>query len=524
MGEILHDEGISREKIKAWIKAGCLLRNGLPCSKPNTLLEGGEALELQGEAPASSIVPEKGALALMYEDADCLVLNKPAGLTVHPAPGLEAGTLAHRLVHRYPELAELDPQRPGIVHRIDKDTSGLLLVARNERTRLALAKAFAVRSIEKEYLALVAGVPDPPSGDIRAPIGRHPTQKVKMAVVAKGGRSAHSQYRVLHAAEDRSWSLLAVRIHTGRTHQIRVHLQHIGHPILGDRVYGPGQAACPAACRPEMLDKLASRQLLHAWRLRFEHPHSGEKLGFSCPPPPDFLRVALYLSRRVQRVAVTGLPGCGKSTVARLLERENIPLFSADAEVAALYEPGRDGWLFIKNRFGEAFLHETPGLPPEKCPVDKRCLFSELKKNEQLRREVESAVHPMVRHRLELFWGRHRRQRVALAEIPLLLEAGASWRDKAVDIVAGVYCPATLRLERLRSTRHWDVETLATMDSWQWPEATKLNACDLIIDNSKDLAALERHTQGVLRVLRWLRVGRMRRLAAALRGLWENGG
>lgn len=518
LGEALQQEGLSREKIKTWIKTGKLLRDGAVCRKPNTLLGGGELLELQGETPDSSLTPESGELHILYEDAHCAVLDKPAGLTVHPAPGLEHGTLAHRLLHRYPELAEMNSERPGIVHRIDKDTSGLLLVARTESARLALAEAFAARRVEKHYLALVQGLPRKPHDSIDAPIGRHPTQKVKMAV-HRGGRPARSDYLVLHVSEDQSWSLLAVRIHTGRTHQIRVHLRHIGHPILGDPLYGPGTAACPPRCRPEIFARLARRQMLHAWKLAFSHPASGERLEFLCPPPPDFPRLALYLSRRLQRVAVTGLPGCGKSALCGLLREAGAPLFSADTAVAALYEPGEDGWTFLRNRFGEAFM-TTDARGAAADVVDKKKLFAAMQRDNALRREVEAAVHPMVRHRLESFWQGEARQRMAVAEIPLLLEAGEAWRRQAADLLVSVYRPRASRLERLAASRGWSEETLAAMEAWQWSEAAKLNACDLIVDNSGDLETLKRRGQGLLRVLRWLRARRMKLLAKRLQTLW----
>lgn len=518
LGEVLQDQGLSRERIKTWIKAGRLILDGRECRKPNTLLAGGEQAELRGESPRAGLAPESGELHILFEDAHLAVLDKPAGLTVHPAPGLESGTLAHRLLHRYPELRDMDPQRPGIVHRIDKDTSGLLLVARSEAARLTLAEAFAARTVRKRYLALVAGVPHPPSGRIDAPIGRHPTQKVKMAV-HKGGRPAVSDYETLHASPDSAFSLLGVRIHTGRTHQIRVHLRHLGHPILGDRLYGPGLQACPEQCRPETFEKLASRQMLHAWQLEFAHPASGERLDFRQPPPRDFLRLALQLSRSTQRVAVTGLPGCGKSALCRLLHEAGAPLFSADAAVAGLYEPGQDGWLFIRNRFGQRFLQQD-AQDPDTAPLDRRALFAAMREDDELRREVEGAVHPMVRHQLETFWRRHARSRLAVAEIPLVLEAGEGWRHQAADLLVAVYCPRETRQKRLAKTRGWDQDTLAAMDAWQWSEQAKITACDLVVDNSQGMEDLRRRAGGLLHALRWLRRRRMRRLAASFEDIW----
>lgn len=534
----LQERGFSRERIKQGIKNGDLLLDGAPCRKPNTLLGGGEALTLNLPATPSLLVPEAGALDILHEDNDLVVLAKPAGLTVHPAPGLTQGTLVHRLLHRYPELvAQIDPEasgsedteavasddwgptgmhplRPGIVHRLDKETSGLILIARNERTRLALSRAFAERQVEKHYLALVQGVPRPASGSITEPLGRHPVYKTRMAVLAKGGRPARSDYTVLHAAPDRAWSLLGVRIHTGRTHQIRVHLQHLGHPILGDAVYGP-RTPVQAPCPPKVLARLAPRQLLHAWRLALEHPWSGEALSFRLPPPGDFLRTALCLSRRVQRLVVTGLPGCGKSALGKLLAEAGVPVFSADAAVSALYAPGGEGRNFLMQRYGERFL-----LEDKNRSVDKKALFIAMRQDEHLRREVEGAVHPLVRHELDAFWQEHAGQRLAVAEIPLLLEAGAAWRREAADLVVGVWRPRSLRLQSLAQSRGWDAETLAALEAWQWPEAAKLRACDLLVDNSGDLADLERRTRSLLAVLRHLRAERMHKLARTLEGLW----
>ncbi len=509
----LEGQGISREKVKSWIKAGKLLLDGTVCRKPNTRLAGGESLELSLEPEHTPLTPESGSLDILRQERRFLVLDKPAGLTVHPAPGLPAGTLVHRLLHDFPELARMQGLRPGIVHRIDKDTSGLLLVALDEQTRQELAQAFARRSVHKEYLALVAGVPAPLEGVIDLPMGRHPLHKVKMAVLPKGGKPARSDYRVLHQDPLGRFSLLAVRIHTGRTHQIRVHLSHLGRPILGDRLYG-GALTAPSRCQ-----KLASRQMLHAWRLGFEHPESREWLDFQRPPPKDFPRLALCLSRRVQRVVIVGMPGCGKSSLARLLESSGAPLFSADAVVAALYEPGEDGWHFVKSRYGEAYL-QAGDTPPERRPVDRKALFRAMRAEDAVRREINAALHPMVRHRLEVFWQAHLDRRLALAEVPLFLEAGAQWRELA-DVVVGVRCLRAVRLQRLHENRGWDDQTLASFESWQWSEDTKLAACDLVVDNDADEEALQRRAVELLHKLRELRRVEARTLALGLQRIWR---
>ncbi len=502
---------LTREKIKELIKKGKVVVNGRPCTRPSTKVNAGDHVEVAYTVPNNFILPHDAPLPLLYQDADLLVVDKPAGLTVHPAPSCNEPTLVHRLVHHFPEIASLDADRPGIVHRLDKDTSGLMLVALNQQTRLSLAKDFAARRIHKEYLALVYGVPDSP-GVCRLPIGRHPTKKVLMAVVPKGGRDAHTEFEVICAAPDKLWSLLRVRIYTGRTHQIRVHLSHLGYPIIGDALYARTSAMPTEA--PVFLHRLAKRQLLHAWRLQFEHPQTGEEMVFSCPPPREFTRTALLLSRRRQRVVLTGLPGCGKSTVLRVCKEQGIPAISADAVVSQFYEPGQAGWDFIRKRFGDAFLlGDTPD-----ALVDKRALFLEMRTNPAIREEIAAAIHPLVRHRLELFWDETRQERLAVAEIPLVLETG--WGKASADVIVGVFCPSAIRVARLAELRGWDSETIATMDSWQWPEIRKMRACDLLVDNSGGLDALQQNSLGLLDALQYIRRSGMRRLAARLQRLF----
>jgi len=521
LADALDAEAVSRQKIKTWIKAGLAAVNGHACGDADRLLFGGECVTLEAACTApSTLAAEAGALNILYRDNDLLVLNKPAGLTVHPAPGLTQGTLVHRLIHHVPELVGLDSQRPGIVHRIDKDTSGLLLVALHEAARLRLAADFAARRIHKEYLALVYGVPATATGTIDLPIGRHPTQKTRMAVLRKGGKPAQTEFQTLYADPRELFSLLRVRIHTGRTHQIRVHLQQLGHGLIGERSYvaTPALLAAAAAQAP-LLVKLAQRQLLHAWFIRLEHPmRPGATLEFQCAPPKDFLRVFLHLHRRLQRVVATGMPGCGKSSVLERLKAAQYSVFSADEEVAACYAPRADAWNYIVRRFGERFLapDAAEGTDPLKDQgqrvalqgrqLDRRALFEAMRTCEPLRREIMDIVHPMVRHRLAEFWTRQRLARVAFAEIPLLFEAEqGAWRRSAADLTVGVFSPQRQRQQRLSATRNWTGDIFATMESWQWPEADKIRACDLILDNSGSIDDLERRTSALLHALCFLR-------------------
>lgn len=225
------------------------------------------------EAPATAR-PEQIPLEIIYEDEDLICLNKPAGLVVHPATGHWQGTLVNAVMHHAPRLsAGGHPLRPGVVHRLDKDTSGCILVAKNDAAHAALARQFAERTAQKTYLAVVRGKPRASAGVVSGSIARHPVHRQRMAVSTRpGARAAETAWKMV--ASDGKLSLLECRPKTGRTHQIRVHLKHLGHPIAGDRVYGGG-ADFP-------------RQLLHAWKLRVVHPTTGRELFFEAALPEDF--------------------------------------------------------------------------------------------------------------------------------------------------------------------------------------------------------------------------------------------
>jgi len=240
----------------------------------------GETISFE-EPPAepTGIVAEEIPFEILFEDDDLIVLNKPAGMVVHPAAGNPDHTLVNALLHHCPNLSGIGgEQRPGIVHRLDKETSGCMVVAKNDFTHNLLSQQFAGRTIQKIYLALASGILRHKSGTITAPLGRHPVHRQKMAVVENArGREAHTDYRVLAVAD--RFSLVECTLHTGRTHQIRVHLKFIGHPIIGDKVYGKSDGF--------------ERQMLHAWKLGFTHPRTGEVLRFRSSIPEDFVKAGV---------------------------------------------------------------------------------------------------------------------------------------------------------------------------------------------------------------------------------------
>ena len=270
---------LSRSHARRLIDEGLVSVNGRKV-KPSERVTAGLSVSVTIPPPETiTLVPEAIPLTIIYQDGDIIVLDKPAGLTVHPAPGHPSGTLVNALLAACPDLRGIaGTLRPGIVHRLDKDTSGLMVVAKNDRAQRALQRQLKDRDVRKTYLALVRGVPAPREGTIAAPIGRHPKNRKKMAVVADG-REATTRYRVREEIAGGQYSLLEVEPVTGRTHQIRVHLAAVGHPVVGDATYGRPSAA-------------VGRQFLHAHKLAFAMPLGGRTVEFVSPLPAD-LREAL---------------------------------------------------------------------------------------------------------------------------------------------------------------------------------------------------------------------------------------
>lgn len=494
----LFQEVVSRSAACSFIKKGLVEVDGTVCLKPATRVFQGQRLCLS--LPAAAGKPEQGAVVplpeIVFEDDALLVLNKPASLTVHSAPSVKDRTLVDILLAHYPRLAELGGERPGIVHRLDKDTSGLLVVAHREDVRLVLARQFASREVEKEYLAFVLGVPEKDQGEITAPVGRHPTVKTRMAVVARGGRDAKSRYRVLWTSKDRAVSLLGVQIFTGRTHQIRVHLSSIGHPILGDATYG-GNNFSGFGAKARQMARLARRQLLHAWKLGFSHPVTGKPLAFVQPPPADFLRVFLLAGRQPLKIGLTGLAACGKSTVLTELKQAGIPVWSADSIVRQLYEPEEDGWRVLRARFGGRFASETGA-------VDRKALLAAMRENYALVREVGDLLYPLVLYRLENFFACQQKAALCVAEIPLLVETGWHKKEDMLDFVCTVFCSQAVRTKCLE-TKGWTAALASEMDSWQCDLTQKVRVAHFVLSNTGDLEHLRSQTQGLIRILRGLR-------------------
>lgn len=555
LAENLAELGLSREQCKKHILEGRVTLNDTLVLSPKSLLSEGDRVSVAVSRPESELIPEEGGLKVIYSDAALVVVDKPAGLTVHPCPSCPQGTLVHRLIHHFPDL-EGGGQRPGIVHRLDKDTSGLLLVARTEKCRLALSEMFARREVDKAYAALVHGVPRPAAGEINAPLARHPTNKTKMAV-QPGGREAVTRYRTVYADPDGRFALLDVNILTGRTHQIRVHLAHLGHPLWGDRLYGgkthlSAPETGPAAKRdksdlpaPGLL--VARRQMLHARRLAFRHPESGEDLNFTLPLPDDFLAALLTLLERPLRLIITGLPGCGKSSFLKALAEKGLPSFSADDSVARLYAPGAAGWDLLHRRFAGRFT------PDATLPVDRKGLVAAMQEAQDLRYEVEHLIHPLVEDELAAFWRQHAQVTVLAAEVPLYVEAGwhtrgeTAPRPQAVGaaptlhfkknlfsqggkplpltsnahIMIVISCPEELRFARL-AARGLSPELIRALDSWQLSEAEKIRAGHLIFHNNGSLQGLREAADELVQGLALLRAGRAKAALDACLAALEN--
>ncbi|MBI5784659.1 MAG: 23S rRNA pseudouridine(1911/1915/1917) synthase RluD [Rhodocyclales bacterium] len=269
----------SRSRLQAWMKDGRVSVDGAGADAKRKVL-GGEVVHVTADAPAAESAHRAEAIDLpvVYEDEHLLVIDKPAGLVVHPGSGNWSGTMMNALLHHAPQLAAVP--RAGIVHRLDKDTSGLLVVAKTLAAQTDLVRQLQARTVKRHYLALVHGEVAVP-GSVDAPIGRHPVQRTKMAIVTRGGSGRDALTHYAPRERFAAATLVECRLATGRTHQIRVHLASIGHPLVGDPVYGRRKSI------DAVLDAFP-RQALHAWRLALVHPATGEEMSWEAPLPPDF--------------------------------------------------------------------------------------------------------------------------------------------------------------------------------------------------------------------------------------------
>ena len=271
---------LSRARIQALLKSGDITVNGKP-AKPKTPVEAGMRIDVNIPEPAAAEArPQDIPVSVLYEDSDVIVIDKESGMVVHPAAGNPDGTLVNALLHHCGDLSGIGGvERPGIVHRLDKDTSGCIVVAKNDAAHLSLTTQFAHRDTSKIYLAVVQGRPKQDEGTVFTNIGRHPVNRMKMCVVNPGsGKPAITDWSVLRYDAATDSTLVMCTLHTGRTHQIRVHMLHLGHPLVGDPIYA----------HPQRQKAKPGRLMLHAWQLAFNHPRTGERVALKAPLPPEY--------------------------------------------------------------------------------------------------------------------------------------------------------------------------------------------------------------------------------------------
>ncbi len=298
-------EGVSRTYLQKLIRTGAVTVNDKVSKQPSRTLRSGDhvCLTFPDTRQLETLLPEHVPLDILYEDSHLIVLNKPAGMLVHPASGVNTGTLVNALLAHCDDLSGIGGiERPGIVHRLDKDTSGVLVVAKTDVVHRQLSMQFEKRTITREYVAVVCGIPAEATGTINANIARSRRDRRRMTTVETGGRHAVSHYSVLEIYH--KFALIQLTLETGRLHQIRVHLQHIGHPVVGDAVYGGERRALNDADAPPVKQALTrlKRQALHARTVKFEHPITHESLIFSAPKPAGMQRLVQALRQSVQNL------------------------------------------------------------------------------------------------------------------------------------------------------------------------------------------------------------------------------
>ncbi|ARV62842.1 pseudouridine synthase [Nostocales cyanobacterium HT-58-2] len=282
---------LSRSRVQQLIEQGKIQLNGKVCTSKKTSVKVGDRISIEiPEAEPLELQPEDIPLDILYEDDSLLIINKPAGLVVHPAPGHQKGTLVNAILAHCPNLPGIGGvQRPGIVHRLDKDTTGAIAIAKTERAHQHLQTQLKAKTARREYLGIVYGAPKTENGTVNLPIGRHPVDRKKMTVVPveQGGRPAVTHWKVKERLGN--YTLMHFQLETGRTHQIRVHSAHVGHPIVSDPIYSSGRS----------VGVNLPGQALHAWKLKVQHPVSGEWIEVTAPPPQIFTTLLEVLRRRV---------------------------------------------------------------------------------------------------------------------------------------------------------------------------------------------------------------------------------
>ncbi len=474
---------ISRVQAKKAIEAELCLVNG-QTTKADYKVRIDDNISYSPLIITNELEAEEGSLNILYQDKDYVIIDKPPNLTVHPAPSQETGTLVHILLSHFPQIREMEGLRPGIVHRIDKDTSGILVIALHEKARRLLSDLFTNREIKKEYLALVHNIPKE-EDIIELPIGRHESQKTKMAV-KKNGKYALTEYKRIFVDVEKNYALLAVRIHTGRTHQIRVHLSHSGFPLWGDKTY----TARLIQEVPQALQYIAQRQMLHAWKIQFIQPITKKEINITCPIPEDMENCLARLKEKTQRYIITGNIASGKSTTLNILKEEGFNTFSADEYVKTLY--GKDGaaTFLLRRIFGEE-------LAPQNKGVNKEILLKLLKDKIE-KEKIENIIHSLVYQAMLEFFANCEQRGIkkAFAEVPLFFENKNFIIDKEKYKVITVWVEEKVRQERLES-RNWTQEKIDFLESQQLNIEDKKQKSDILIENSRSLEDLKKKVKSL---------------------------
>ena len=469
---ILESKGISREKIKQYIQQGYVYVNGTVCTHISKKIAHSDTIDISIPEEHSLLTQEEGILDVIYEDPSFIIINKPASLVVHPCISTPHGTLLQRALFHYPELAQMSGERPAIVHRLDKDTTGLLLLARTEQARYALIQAFSERTITKHYLAFVEGL-SPEHNVIEEPIGRDSTRKTRMCV-SPHGKPAYTEYtRIATFPQGRlpyPVSLLHIRIATGRTHQIRVHLSHTGFPILGDTLYGAHHS-------------FVQRPLLHACTLEFNHPITGESLHYSQMPPLDFEETYSTLSTQSIHIVLTGSAGSGKSTVLQQYIDAGIPCCSADDIIDELYSKGNSIWHYLKQSYGSRFLNTDD-------TVNKAKVLEAMSTSTHYKEEIERVIHSFLIEAIHLFWQEHITSPYTVLEIPLYFESALFRKNCPTDLVITVHSPQEIRKKRMRE-KGWSDEKIDYVIENQYSDAYKNEHADYVIENTSHHTVLQ---------------------------------